>query len=151
MEKLSLTHRLTGTEYNNLRESVGWGLLNPEQAERGLAHSAFLAVIRDGACAAAMGRALFDFGYTAYLCDIIVRPEYQGRGLGRQIMRDLMEQVERAAQPGDRVTFNLMASTGKEPFYETLGFIRCLGPVGEGTGMLRRITAGAVLDTPSQP
>lgn len=37
-----------------------------------------------------MGRMLFDFGYTAYLCDIIVRPEYQGQEIGRQIVESLI-------------------------------------------------------------
>lgn len=80
MEIVLRTDGLTAGEYNALRVSVGWKPATQGQAERGLRHTTFLAVARDGEQAVAMGRALFDFGYTAYIGDIIVAPAYQGRG-----------------------------------------------------------------------
>lgn len=77
---LQYTDEMTGEEYNELRLSVEWPPITEGQAERGLAHTTFLVAARDGERIVGMGRMLFDFGYTAYLGDVIVRPEYQGQG-----------------------------------------------------------------------
>jgi predicted N-acetyltransferase YhbS len=69
-----------------------------------------------------MGRMLFDFGYTAYLGDVIVRPEYQGQGIGTMIVTALKDKVMEAAEPGDKIMFILGAAKGKEAFYEQFGF-----------------------------
>ena len=92
------------------------------QAERGLKHTTFLVVAREEGKAVAMGRVLFDFGYTAYIGDVIVRPEYQGQGIGKHIVELLMQQVMAVAEPEDRIMFILGAAKGKEGFYEKLGF-----------------------------
>ena len=86
---LQYGEQMTGEEYNELRISVGWRPITAGQAERGLAHTTFLTAVRDEGWIVGMGRILFDFGYTAYLGDVIVRPEYQGLGIGRQIVEGL--------------------------------------------------------------
>ena len=58
---------MNGEEYNELRVSVGWRPITEGQAERGLEHTTFLAAVRDKDKIVAMGRMLFDYGYTAYL------------------------------------------------------------------------------------
>ena len=119
---ITYTSQMTGEEYNELRESVNWKLLTPGQAERGLAHTAFVVAARDGKRIVGMGRMLFDFGYTAYLGDVIIRPEYQGKGIGTEIVTRLKDKVMEAAEEGDRIMFILGAAKGKEGFYEKFGF-----------------------------
>lgn len=119
---LNYTDKMTGEEYNELRGSVEWKLLTSGQAERGIAHTTFLAAVRDGERIVGMGRVLFDFGYTAYLGDVIVRPQYQGQGIGTQIVTRLLERTMDAACEGDRIMFILGAAKGKEAFYEKFGF-----------------------------
>ena len=87
---LHYTSKMTGEEYNEMRVSVGWRPITEGQAERGIAHTTFLVAVREDDEIVAMGRILFDFGYTAYLGDVIVRPEYQGRGIGRKIVEMLI-------------------------------------------------------------
>ena len=116
------TDTMTGEEYNELRLSVDWKPLTPGQAERGLAHTAFLVAARDGARIVGMGRMLFDFGYTAYLGDVIICPEYQGKGIGTEIVTRLKDKVMETAEEGDRIMFILGAAKGKEGFYEKFGF-----------------------------
>lgn len=119
---LTYTEKMTADEYNELRLSVDWKPLTPGQAERGLAHTAFVVAARDGEKIVGMGRMLFDFGYTAYLGDVIVRPEYQGQGIGTMIVSALKDKVMEAAEPGDKIMFILGAAKGKEAFYEQFGF-----------------------------
>lgn len=66
----------------------------------------------------AAGRALADGGDCAYLCDIAVLPSHQGRGLGKQVVRQLL-----AATQGHRKVI-LYAVPGREDFYRQLGFMR---------------------------
>lgn len=119
---ITYTEKIAGEEYNELRLSVEWKPLSQGQAERGLAHTAFVAAARDGERIVGMGRMLFDYGYTAYLGDVIVRPEYQGMGIGTEIVTRLKDRVMEAAEPGDKIMFILGAAKGKEAFYEKFGF-----------------------------
>jgi len=120
--ELNYTDTMTGEEYNELRLSVDWKPLSSGQAERGLAHTAFVVAARDGESIVGMGRMLFDFGYTAYLGDVIVRPEYQGMGIGTEIVTRLKDMVMEAAEPGENIMFILGAAKGKEAYYERFGF-----------------------------
>lgn len=63
------------------------------------------------------GRALSDGVYQAALYDIAVWPEYQGQGVGRLIVENLL-----ACVPHCNVI--LYAAVGKEPFYQKLNFKR---------------------------
>ena len=120
--EINYTNQMTAEEYNEMRGSVNWRLLTPGQAERGLAHTAFVVAARDGEKIVGMGRMLFDYGYTAYLGDVIIRPEYQGMGIGTEIVTRLKDMVMEAAEQGDNIMFILGAAAGKEGFYEKLGF-----------------------------
>jgi ribosomal protein S18 acetylase RimI-like enzyme len=66
----------------------------------------------------AAGRALADGGDCSYICDIAVLPSHQGGGLGKQIVRYLVEQSRGYKK------IILYAVPGKEPFYRKFGFQR---------------------------
>ncbi len=125
---------MTGEEYNELRRLVGFHLLSQGQAERGLEHTTFLVTARDEGKIVGMGRVLFDFGYTAYIGDVFVHPQYQRMGIGTRIVKSLMKKTMDAAFEGDRIMFILGAAKGKEGFYEKLGFMKRPNEVS-GCGM----------------
>ncbi len=136
---LQYVNRMTGEEYNELRMSVGWRPITEGQANRGLEHTTFLIAVRDEDKIVAMGRMLFDFGYTAYLGDVIVRPEYQGHGIGKQIVEGLINKTMNSACEGEKIMFILGAAKDKEPFYEKFGFIRRPNEFsGDGMSMWRK-------------
>lgn len=135
---LQYTDKMTGEEYNELRMSVEWRPITTGQAKRGLEHTTFLVAVRDQDKIVAMGRMLFDFGYTAYLGDVIVRPEYQGYGIGREIVERLIASTMDSAHEGERIMFILGAAKDKEGFYEKLGFHRRPNEFsGDGMSMWR--------------
>ena len=135
---ITFTETMTGEEYNELRMSVDWKPITEGQARRGLKHTTFLAAARDDGKIVAMGRMLFDFGYTAYLGDVIVRPEYQGQGIGKKIVGHLIDRTMEAACEGERIMFILGAAKDKEGFYEKFGFQRRPNEVsGDGMSMWR--------------
>jgi GNAT superfamily N-acetyltransferase len=66
------------------------------------------------------GRVVGDGGVYFYVQDIIVLPEFQGKGIGRHIMDAIMEYLKTHASNGAFV--GLMAAKGVSEFYERYGF-----------------------------
>lgn len=63
------------------------------------------------------GRALSDGVYQAALYDVALLPEYQGQGIGRTIVSELIKR-------NPRCNIILYAAPGKETFYQKLDFRR---------------------------
>ena len=81
-------------------------------------NSMFKCFIYDSGKLIAAGRALADGVDCSYICDVAVHPEYQGQGLGKQLVSRLVEFSK------DHRKIILYAAVGKEPFYLKLGFKR---------------------------
>lgn len=59
-----------------------------------------------------------DFGYTAYIADVIVKPEFQGKGIGRLMIEYLLSKIKENSAGDDFLMINLLAAPGKSGFYE---------------------------------
>lgn len=117
--------------YNEFRELVGWGALPEEEAEVCIANSQLTISCWTSDEKApgqskmiGMSRMLWDYGYSAYLSDVIVLPEYQMKGIGREMVTRLLSELTKRLKPGWKAKVNLQAAKGKEPFYEKMGFER---------------------------
>ena len=117
-----ITNRITPEEYMDMRRVVGWKEFPVEEAAEGLKNSMILCCIRDNGKVIGVGRAVGDHGYVVYIADVIVRPEYQGQGLGRTVITYLLDQIKASMKPGYKVMVSLLSATGKEGFYEKAGF-----------------------------
>jgi GNAT superfamily N-acetyltransferase len=113
---------LTAKAFLALRESAGWGGAGEEQTEKGLENSILTVAAMDGDRIIGMGRLVGDRYSIFYVQDLIVYPEYKGRGIGKAIMKRLIAYVDESRLPGTFVTIGLMAAKGKEEFYRKLGF-----------------------------
>lgn len=87
----------------------------PEKHRQAFEASHTAVFVYEGAQLAGFGRAISDGAYQAAVYDVAVLPEFQGRGVGRMIMRRILERL-----PGCNVI--LYASPGKEDFHRKLGF-----------------------------
>lgn len=128
-------NEITVEDYNELRASVGWKVLNHDLAKRGLDGSAFITVAYDTVAKSpvAMGRVITDGGYMALIVDVMVAPEYQGRGIGAQLIKNMNKYFEEITSNGDTLMVNLMATKDKEGFYEKLGYtVRPNESIGAG-------------------
>jgi len=121
---ITYTNTITPEEFNTLRSSVGWVEIETSLAIKGLEHSAFIVCVRDGERAIGTARIITDYGYTVYIADVIVHPDYQGNGIGREIMSRIMAYIDENIAPGQEKLIALMAAKDKEGFYEKFGFIR---------------------------
>ncbi|MBQ0163172.1 MAG: GNAT family N-acetyltransferase [Treponema sp.] len=134
---ISIEDNLTFEEYKDLRNTTSWTKLTDTQIEKLIKNSAFKVRAKVDGKTVGMGRVLFDFGYTAYLADIIVAPEAQGKGIGRKIVERLIQLVKENVAVTDFLNFSLMAAQGKSGFYEKLGFTK--REEANGYGMVMRI------------
>lgn len=116
------TNQISVKDYFHLRELVGWGNFPEEEAQAGLDHSAYIVCYKDGEKTIATARLVWDFGYIAFICDVIVHPDYQKKGLGKKLMNDILDFIKENIKEGYRVKVNLMSSKGKEEFYKKFGF-----------------------------
>ena len=106
----------------SLWESVWDGAPSREQVSLALEHSIFRVGIYDGEKIIAMARMIGDCGLCYYIKDVVVRPEYQGRGIGRMLMEALLRFIRENGIPGTDVAVELCAMPEKMPFYEKFGF-----------------------------
>ena len=114
---------ITVEDYNALRLSAGWSVIEPEQAQAGLSGSAFITVAKDCDKTVGVGRLVWDGGCAALIKDILVLPEYQNMGIGTAIMEQILSFLKDNMKPGWGVSVDLMAAIEKEGFYEKFGFI----------------------------
>ncbi|MBR3635453.1 MAG: GNAT family N-acetyltransferase [Lachnospiraceae bacterium] len=119
---MNVTNEMSAEEYLGLRKAVGWSIFPVEEAQAGLDNS-YVVCIRDEDRAVAMGRIIWDHGYSVLIADIIVAPNYQGCGLGRMVMENIMDHIRSLLKPGYRIMVSLLAAQNKEEFYKKFGFI----------------------------
>ncbi|MCI8623658.1 MAG: GNAT family N-acetyltransferase [Provencibacterium sp.] len=124
-------------DYQQLRESVGWNRLHAGQAARALKAGLFSVTAWEDGRLAGMARLVGD-GLYLMAADVVVRPEYQHRGIGRRLVERLLEFAEDQTPSGGRTSVQLIAEPGREGFYESLGFRR-LPHEASGSGMRRVI------------
>ncbi len=108
-------------DYINIRKFT-LGPREKSSVEKGLVNSWFgVHLVNEKGESIGMGRIIGDGGLTFTVTDIAVLPQYQGQGLGKVIMRELMEYYNENA-PHDAY-LNLMAVKEARFLYEKFGFV----------------------------
>ena len=139
-DEVYFEYDITIEEYNALRESVDFILVREERAKRALNNSLYKVFLCHDGKKIGMARVVGDGGYVYFICDVIVHPAYQSKGLGRMIIENVLGWIKsQVTEEGDTIMVNLMSAMGKEEFYGKLGFNR--RPFGNhGAGMSQWIT-----------
>jgi len=103
-----------------LYESVGWTSYTrkPALLTKAVRNSTYVVSVWEGGTLIGLARGLSDDVSIFYLQDILVRPEWQRRGIGRRLLRDCLERFQHVRQKV------LLTNTEQRQtrFYETLGF-----------------------------
>lgn len=99
----------------NTLKSVGMAHYAPDIHQKAFEASHTTVFVWHAGQLIGFGRALSDGAYQAAVYDVAVVPEYQGKGVGSIVMKNILSNV-----PDCNVI--LYASPGKEDFYTTLQF-----------------------------
>lgn len=117
------TQNFTAEELESLFLSVNWSSGKyPEKLQVAMANSAKVYSAWDGEKLVGLMNALSDGAMTAYFHYLLVRPEYQDQGIGRELVRLMLAEYE------DYARKVLIAYENQVHFYERCGF-----KAGEGT------------------
>ena len=114
-------NELTYEDYISLRTSVGWNNIAEEQVATSINNAILNLTVVQKDKIIAMGRLIGD-GIYYLIVDVVVRPEYQGQGIGSTITEMFLEYVEEHTPAGGRSSVQLIAEKGKEDFYMNKGF-----------------------------
>jgi GNAT superfamily N-acetyltransferase len=129
-------------ELSNLYRIAPLGEKPPDALAVVFANSMFKCFVYAEEVLIGAGRALADGLDCAYIADVAVHPEHQGRGLGKAIIRRLVELAE-----GHRKVI-LYANPGTEAFYRDLGFLHMNTAMGRWRDTPRAIASGLLSETP---
>ena len=115
-------NELSAEEFILLWETV-WGQ-GPtlEQTKLAMEHTLFRVSVFDDDRIIGMARMIGDLGLNYYIKDVVVIPAYQGRGIGRMLINELLKFVNDNGIRGTGIFVELCAMPDKMPFYEKLGF-----------------------------
>ncbi|MCH6269106.1 GNAT family N-acetyltransferase [Neobacillus citreus] len=108
------------TEYNELRVAGGLSRKSLEAATVGLKNTLFSVCIYDQSTLIGLGRVVGDGGTVFHIVDIVVKPSYQGQGLGKVIMKEIINYLDKNTYPGSYVS--LIADDPANRLYENFGF-----------------------------
>lgn len=102
-----------------LYESNGWSSARkPEALHQALLNSHALVSAWDGDVLVGIGNAISDGFLVVYYPHLLVKPEYQGQGIGQQIMEILKQRYE-------GMHMQMLVADGEAiAFYQKCGFIR---------------------------
>ena len=113
----------TVNEFNQLTEAVGWGRRENVIVEEALKHTLYSVCAYDKDKLIGYGRFIGDKTIFLHIHDVMVRPEYQGIGIGTGIMNKILNKVNEYRRVNSGIRVYLGASKGKEGFYEKFGFV----------------------------
>jgi GNAT superfamily N-acetyltransferase len=108
--------KINWTELSGVYKIAPLGTKSPADLEVVFSNSRFKCFVFDDDVLIGAGRALADGIDCSYIGDVALHPEYQGIGLGKQIVQNLIDQSQ-----GHKKII-LYANPGKEGFYANLGF-----------------------------
>jgi ribosomal protein S18 acetylase RimI-like enzyme len=106
--------------YVKLRAAAGLSKRSRRAAEVGLAGTWFGVHVVHRDRVVAMGRVIGDGGSFFQVVDVAVAPDFQGKGLGKQVMGALMDRLREKAPSTAQVTLLADGTAGR--LYEKFGF-----------------------------
>lgn len=114
-------NNLTYEEYLDIIETIGWKFPSKRLLEKSLSNSETVKYVVNNETVG-MARLVTDYGYIALVADVIVKPEYQRKGIGKKLINNLLERAKASLEEGEAMMIQLLAADGKKAFYEQFGF-----------------------------
>lgn len=110
-------------DFQDIHINLGWKYLNNDLVQKSLDNSMFKVSVKEDNKVVAIARIIGDWATHGLLCDVIVLPQYQGRGIGKAMINHLNNKVQQFVNDGrDEFLVELLPTTGKETFYVKCGY-----------------------------
>jgi ribosomal protein S18 acetylase RimI-like enzyme len=135
--EVDLKQDCNGVDWKRVSETlkiVGMAYHEPDAHRRAFEASHTTVFVYHDDQLVGFGRAISDGEYQAAIYDCAVLPKFQGKGIGRRIMENILPRISHC-------NVILYASPGKEGFYQKHGFRKMktgMAHFKEGVGMRER-------------
>jgi len=116
--EISIEHNCAGVDWKTVREilkCVGMSYHEPDVHRKAFEASHTTIFVYDADRLVGFGRAISDGVCQAAVYDCAVLPEFQGKGIGKTVVKSILSQLSHC-------NIILYASPGKEGFYQKHGF-----------------------------
>lgn len=107
-------------EYIQLRNSIGWKILQSDKIKKGLDNSIYCVCVEEQGKLIGFGRIIGDGGTVFYIQDIMVKPSYQKQNIGTLIMKKLVDYIDDNCI--DDAIIGLIAVSKLDKFYKKFAF-----------------------------
>ena len=145
VENYAWVHDMAGVdldELSGLYRIAPLGDKPPQALATVFGNSMFKCFVYAGDVLVGAGRVLADGLDCAYIADVAVHPDHQGRGLGKAIIQKLVD-----FSRGHKKII-LYANPGTEGFYSRLGFLRMNTAMAIWQDLARAIQSGVLAANP---
>jgi len=128
--------KTTPKEFNELAKSVGWKERKEDNLQLALDHTLFMVCAYDENKIIGMGRIIGDMAIVLHLHSLVIRPEYQSKGIGTKIMNMMLDYVYEIKVNVPEVKVFLGCVKELEGYYERFGFIKRSATADLGESMI---------------
>ena len=105
-----------------IRKLVNWNKpITLEQYKKALDNTMCKVLIKNDKDIIGLGRLVGDYSCKGLLSDIIVNPKYQGKGFGKIIVTNLINQVKESLKEGEVFQIEASPTYGNRDFYVKCG------------------------------
>lgn len=115
-------NELSAEQFRELWETVWDDPPGLEQTRLAMKNTLFRVSVFDGEEIVAMARVIGDLGLNYYIKDVVVKPNYQRRGIGKMMIKELLDFINAHGVSETGIFVELCAMPDKIPFYEKMGF-----------------------------
>ena len=113
--------KITIEDYVDILKSVGWKIPVERLLKISLKNGKNVKFILNNETIG-MARFVTDGGYAGLLMDVVVKPEYQGKGYGKLLIESLLLYIKKDLLDGEEMMIQLLSAPGKQAFYSKFGF-----------------------------
>ena len=115
-------NELSAEDFIFLWESVWDEAPSIDQVKLAMENTLFRISVFDDEKLIGMARVIGDKGLDYYIKDVVVIPKYQGKGVGRILINELLKYINDNGIKGTEIFVELCALPDVIPFYEKFGF-----------------------------
>ena len=123
--EITFGNTISVEEYQAFRKAVNWKPIADSLAVNTIQNALYLVTAIVEGKKIGITRVGGDGGYTIFITDVMILPEYQKKGIGKLLMTKAVDWVKEVytKKNGLPVLIYLMANKGLENYYKQFGFI----------------------------
>ena len=119
--KYIVKNTIDAQDFVDIRESIDWNYIKKEQVEKAVSKSMFNVSVFDKNLCVGVGRIVGDGVLKGILTDVMVRPNYQNKGVGKLVVTSLIKRLDESIKDGNCFQLEASPTFSNREFYVKCG------------------------------